>query len=64
MSAAIASLGYALGFATHLELAGHFPAAIADYWRRLKAREGFQRARDKEIEISRQQGVEVLEINY
>jgi glutathione S-transferase len=63
-TAADISLGYALGFATHLELAGHFPAAIADYWRRLKAREGFQRAREKEIEISRQQGVEVLEINY
>ena len=63
-TAADISLGYALGFATHLGLAGHFPAAIAEYWRRLKAREGFQRAREREIEVSRQQGLEVLEVNY
>jgi glutathione S-transferase len=63
-TAADISLGYALGFATHLGLAGHFPAAIAEYWRRLKAREGFQRAREREIEVSRQQGLEVFEVNY
>ena len=63
-TAADISLGYALGFATHLGLAGHFPAAIAEYWRRLKAREGFQRAREREIEVSRQQGLEVIEVNY
>jgi hypothetical protein len=57
-------VGYALGFATHLGLAGHFPAAIGDYWKRLKVREGFLRAREREIEISLQQGLEVLEVNY
>jgi Glutathione S-transferase len=63
-TAADISFGYALGFATHLKLAEHFPEAISDYWTRLKARNGYQRAREKEIEASRDQEVEIIEVNY
>jgi glutathione S-transferase len=63
-TAADISFGYALGFATHLKLAEHFPPSIADYWETLKTRDGFQRAREKEVQASRDQGVEVVEVNY
>ena len=63
-TAADISFGYALGFATHLKLAEHFPPSIADYWETLKTRDGFQRAREKEVQGSRDQGVEVVEVNY
>lgn len=63
-TAADISFGYALGFATHLNLAGHFPERIKDYWQRLKARDGFQKARQKEIQCSRAQGVEEVDVHY
>lgn len=63
-TAADISFGYALGFATHLKLADHFPERIQDYWQRLKARDGFQRARQKEIQCSRDQGVKEIDVNY
>jgi glutathione S-transferase len=63
-TAADISFGYALGFATHLSLADIFPERIADYWQRLKGRDGFQRARQKEIQCSRDQGVKEVEVHY
>ena len=38
------SIAYALLLATSLELSGDFPPAVADYWGRMSAREGFKRA--------------------
>lgn len=43
-TAADISVGYALGFGEGLGLAEQFPAAVAEYWERLKARPAFQRA--------------------
>jgi glutathione S-transferase len=63
-TAADISIGHALGFATHLQLAEDFPPAIQDYWKRLKTRDGFRRAREKEIQVSIDQGIEVAEVNY
>jgi len=63
-TAADISFGYALGFATHLQLAEHFPPSIADYWQMLKKRDGFWRAREKEVQASVDQGIEVPEVNY
>jgi glutathione S-transferase len=63
-TAADISFGYALGFASHLDLADHFPDSISEYWKRLKSREGFQRACEKEIQASTDQGVKVERINY
>lgn len=39
------SIAYALLLATSLGLADDFPPAVADYWARMQAREGFQRAK-------------------
>lgn len=58
------SFGYALGLATHLRLTEHFPASIDDYGKRPKARDGFRRAREKEIQVPVDQGIEVPEVNY
>jgi glutathione S-transferase len=63
-TAADISFGHALGFATHLQLAEHFPPAIEDYWKRLKTRDGFRRARDKEIQVSIDQDIEIPEVNF
>lgn len=38
------SVAYALLLATSLGLSGDFPPAVAAYWERMRAREGFQRA--------------------
>ena len=38
------SIAYALLLATSLDLSGEFPPAVAAYWDRMSAREGFQRA--------------------
>lgn len=43
-TAADISVGYALGFGEFLGLDERYPAAVADYWRRLQARPAFQRA--------------------
>lgn len=44
-TAADISVGYALLLADNLRMAEAFPAAVADYWARCQAREGFQRAK-------------------
>ncbi|HEY8614625.1 glutathione S-transferase family protein [Phenylobacterium sp.] len=52
-TAADISVGYALLLANHLKLSEHFSPAVADYWRRLKARPGFQAAKAaQKIELS------------
>jgi glutathione S-transferase len=40
------SIAYALLLAKSLGLSGEFPTAVADYWTRMQARQGFQRAVD------------------
>ncbi|MGA0606711.1 glutathione S-transferase family protein [Phenylobacterium sp. VNQ135] len=44
-TAADISVGYALLLANHLKLSEKFPAAVAAYWERLKARPAFQAAK-------------------
>lgn len=44
-TAADISVGYALLLAAKLRLADAFPPAVADYWARCQAREGFRRSR-------------------
>ena len=44
-TAADISVGYALLLAKSIRIDGGFPPAVADYWRRLQAREAFQRAK-------------------
>ncbi len=44
-TAADISVGYALLLASSLGMGGDFPPVIADYWARLKARDGFARAK-------------------
>lgn len=51
------SVGYALLVAEYLDLEERFPAAVREYWRRLQARDGFQRARAAELHAAREQGV-------
>lgn len=63
-TAADISFGYALAFATYLKLSGEFPPAILDYWSRLKSRDGFQRAREREVQASIEQGIEVPRVDY
>ena len=43
-TAADISVGYALGLAEQVDLAGDYPAPVADYWARLKLRPAYQRA--------------------
>jgi glutathione S-transferase len=38
------SVGYALMLAEYMGIDGEFPAAVRDYWMRLKEREGFKKA--------------------
>jgi glutathione S-transferase len=44
-TAADISVGYALLLAKSIRIDGGFTPAVADYWRRLQAREAFQRAK-------------------
>ena len=44
-TAADISVGYALLLAENLRMAGAFPPAVADYWARCQARDGFKRAK-------------------
>ncbi len=63
-TAADIAVGYALGFANHLGLGDLLPPAIVQYWTRLKARDGFVRARAAEIRGSTAQGLEPTEVSY
>jgi glutathione S-transferase len=49
-TAADISVGYALLLAETLRLAGDFPPAVADYWARCQARDGFRRAKAAQAE--------------
>lgn len=51
-TAADISVGYALLLAENLRLAGDFPPAVADYWARCRAREGFRRAKAAQTEAA------------
>ena len=44
-TAADISVGYALLLASNLRMAESFPPAVADYWARCQARDGFKRAK-------------------
>lgn len=52
------SVGYALLLATYLGLNERFPPAVIDYFARLGARDGFQRAVAAEQRAGREQGVD------
>ena len=56
-TAADIAVGYALMLAGHLGLAGQFPEAVAHYWQRLQARDGFQRALAAQHQAALDQGV-------
>jgi glutathione S-transferase len=56
-TAADVSVGYALLFAERLDLAGRFSPGVAGYWRRLQARDGFQRAVAAQARASAEQGL-------
>lgn len=51
-TAADISVGYALLLAENLRLAGDFPPAVADYWARCQARDGFRRAKTAQTEAA------------
>jgi len=51
------SVGYALMLADYLDLADRFTPAVAAYWARLQAREGFQRALAAQDAAARAQNV-------
>lgn len=56
-TAADISVGYALMLAARLGLDAQFPPAIAAYWKRLRARDGFRRAIDAQTRAGEAQGV-------
>lgn len=56
-TAADISVGYALMFAAELKLDAGFTPAIAGYWQRLQAREGFQRALAAQDKASAEQDI-------
>ena len=56
-TAADIAVGYALMLTGHLGLAGQFPEAVAHYWQRLQARDGFQRALAAQHQAALDQGV-------
>ncbi len=58
-TAADISVGYALMLADYLRLSDSFKANTKEYWRRLRARPGFQRAAIAETEAAVRQGVAV-----
>ncbi len=51
------SVGYALVLATYLGLNDRFPSAVVDYFARLQARGGYQRAVAAETRVAQEQGV-------
>ncbi len=56
-TAADISVGYALLLAEHLGLSARFTPAVAAYWQRLRARDGFQRALAAQQRAAEAQGV-------
>jgi glutathione S-transferase len=54
------SVGYALLLAEYLGLEAEFPESVRYYWRRLKQRDGYGRARAAEIAAATVQGVSVV----
>lgn len=56
-TAADIAVGYALLFASVLGLDLRFPPAVAAYWSRLRSRDGFRRARDRQERAGREQNV-------
>lgn len=59
-TAADISVGYALMLAEYLDLESHFPAAVGDYWGRLKQRDGFARAIEAQRQAALAQGVSIV----
>lgn len=57
-TAADISVGYALMLAEQIRLIDQCPDALRAYWRRLQAREGFQRAMKSQEQAAREQGVD------
>lgn len=57
-TAADVAVAYALQLAQHLGLTGQFLNATADYWQRLQARPGFQRALQAQHRAALEQGVD------
>lgn len=51
------SVGYALLLAGNIGLSVDFPPAVASYWKRLQARDGFQRAQAAQRAASETQGI-------
>lgn len=56
-TAADVAVGYALMLAEILKLSATFTPAVADYWQRLRQREGLQRALQRQAQAGREQGV-------
>lgn len=54
------SIGYALLLAEYLGLEPEFPASVRSYWRQLKERDGFRRAREAEIAAAIAQGISTI----
>jgi glutathione S-transferase len=52
------SVGYALMLAELIGLAPQFPPAVADYWQRLRARDGWARAMAAQDAAARAQGID------
>lgn len=59
-TAADISVGYALLLAQHIGLAEQFTPAVNAYWQRLQAREGYQRAQQRQIDAAIEQGVSLI----
>jgi glutathione S-transferase len=54
------SVGYALLLAEYLALDAAFPPSVAQYWQRLRARDGFTRARQAELDAASAQDVSLV----
>jgi glutathione S-transferase len=57
------SIGYALLLATQLGLDAQFTPQIADYWARLQARDGYQRARAAQAKAAADQDVATVDLS-
>ena len=57
------SVAYALLLARSLGLDGDFPPAVAAYWARMQARDGFQRAKAAQERASVEQGLTALDVS-
>jgi glutathione S-transferase len=57
------SVAYALLLAQSLAMADRFPPAVADYWARMQARPGFQRAKAAQRKASAEQGLTAVPLD-